>query len=216
MRFPHLHPYNLQHSPSWEANQCAASQHLPAYRVTRRLIATFTSARHLFLPSANSKQSIPLNLTYWKSALILFSNLRLGLSIGLFPPGFHNKALYTPPPISAKCLTDHILNFAITRTILGEKYRTLSSSLCSFLHCPLTSSLLSPKSVFRKRANFLKGMRGLSDCHLLHCSHETSMRQNSKDRRWADVMYLTGVTWEYRSFQKRNVILEYVRPERKR
>jgi hypothetical protein len=30
----------------------------------------------------------------------------------------------------------------ITRTILGEKYRSLSSSLCSVLHSPVTSSLL--------------------------------------------------------------------------
>jgi hypothetical protein len=27
---------------------------------------------------------------------------------------------------------------------LGEEYRTLSSSLCSFLHSPVTSSLLGP------------------------------------------------------------------------
>jgi hypothetical protein len=32
----------------------------------------------------------------------------------------------------------------ITRTILGEQYRSLSSSLCSFLHSPVTSSLLGP------------------------------------------------------------------------
>ena len=32
----------------------------------------------------------------------------------------------------------------ITRTIFGEQYRSLSSSLCSFLHSPVTSSLLGP------------------------------------------------------------------------
>jgi hypothetical protein len=32
----------------------------------------------------------------------------------------------------------------ITRTILGEEYRSLSSSLCSFLHSLTTSSLLDP------------------------------------------------------------------------
>jgi hypothetical protein len=32
----------------------------------------------------------------------------------------------------------------ITRTIMGEEYRLLSSSLCSFLHFPITSSLLRP------------------------------------------------------------------------
>ena len=32
----------------------------------------------------------------------------------------------------------------ITRTILGEAYRSFSSSLCSFLHSPVISSLLDP------------------------------------------------------------------------
>ena len=31
-----------------------------------------------------------------------------------------------------------------TRTIFGEQYRSLSSSICSFLHSPFTSSLLGP------------------------------------------------------------------------
>jgi hypothetical protein len=32
----------------------------------------------------------------------------------------------------------------ITLTILGQQYRSFSSSLCSLLHLPLTSSLLGP------------------------------------------------------------------------
>jgi len=36
-----------------------------------------------------------------------------------------------------------ILDFS-TRTMFGEQYRSLSSSLCSFLHSPVTSSLLDP------------------------------------------------------------------------
>jgi hypothetical protein len=32
----------------------------------------------------------------------------------------------------------------ITRTIFGEQHRSLSSSLCSFLHSPGPSSLLGP------------------------------------------------------------------------
>jgi hypothetical protein len=31
-----------------------------------------------------------------------------------------------------------------TRTMLGEGFRSWSSSLCSFLHSPVTSSLLGP------------------------------------------------------------------------
>jgi len=39
---------------------------------------------------------------------------------------------------------DLILLDVFTRTILGEEYRSLSSSLCSFLHSPVTSSILGP------------------------------------------------------------------------
>jgi hypothetical protein len=47
-------------------------------------------------------------------------------------------------PMRASCPTNLIFLDLITRKILGEKYRSLSSSLCSFLPYPLTSSLLDP------------------------------------------------------------------------
>ena len=49
-----------------------------------------------------------------------------------------------PSPIRATCPTHLILLDFITGTILGEQYRSLSPSLCSFLHSPVTSSLLGP------------------------------------------------------------------------
>ena len=50
----------------------------------------------------------------------------------------------SPLPICATCPVYLIHLDFITRTILGEQYRSLSSSLYSFLHSPVTSSLLSP------------------------------------------------------------------------
>jgi len=47
-------------------------------------------------------------------------------------------------PIRATCPVYLILLDLITRTIFGEEYRSLSSSLCSSLHNPLILSLLGP------------------------------------------------------------------------
>ena len=57
------------------------------------------------------------------------------------------------PPEPFICLSSHshvlhdqpiILLYFINRTRSGEEYRALSSSLCSFLHSSVTSSLLGP------------------------------------------------------------------------
>ena len=103
----------------------------PAFCATPKFITTFTSAHHLSLFWASSIQSIPSHPTYWRSILLLSSHLRLGLPGGLFPSVLPTKTLYMPllSTIRATCSAHLILNFII-RTLLGEQYRSLSSSLC--------------------------------------------------------------------------------------
>ena len=89
----------------------------PAFYETRRFITAFTSARHLSVS--------------WASSLFL--------SIP------HQSPVYTSPlPIRATCPTHLTLLDLIAQTILGEVHRSLSPSICSFLHSAVTSSLLGP------------------------------------------------------------------------
>ena len=108
----------------------------PAFHGTRRFIIALTSVRHLSLTWAGPIQSIYPHPTSWRSILILSTHLRLGLPTGLFPSGFPTKTPYThfSSPIHATCPAHLIRLDFITRTILGEQYRSLSSSLCSLLH----------------------------------------------------------------------------------
>ena len=65
-----------------------------------------------------------------------------------FPQASH-QPLCTPlsSPIRATCPAHLIRLDFTTRTILGKEYRSFSSSLCSFLHSPVTSSLLGPNTL---------------------------------------------------------------------
>ena len=134
----HLLICSMVQSTSWEANWFAVRQEIP-----RRFITALTSVRHLSLSWTSPIESIYPHPTSWRSILILSTHLRLGLPSGLLPSGFPTKTLYTPlsSPIRATCPAHLILLDFITRTILGEEYKSFSSSLCSLLYSPVTSSL---------------------------------------------------------------------------
>ena len=142
----YLLTYSMEQSPSWEANRFSASQYIP--RILWNPKVHYRSHKcPLPVPILSRFDQIyTLPHTSWRSILILSSHLSLGLPNSLFPSGFLTKTLYKPflSIIRATCLAQLIiLNFIICK-ILGEEYRSLSSSLYfSPLHCYLVR--LGPK-----------------------------------------------------------------------
>ena len=140
----------MEQSPSWEANWFSASQEIPLILWNPKV----HYRSHKCQPPVPVLSQIDLvhasHHTSWRSTLILSSHLRLGLPSGLFLSGFRTKTLYTPllSPLRVICLAHLILLDFIARKKLSEEYRSLSSSLCSFLHSPVTSSLLGPNILF--------------------------------------------------------------------
>ena len=83
-------------SPSWKANWFAASQEIPRILWNPKVHYALTSVRHLSLSCASPIQSTYPHPTSWRSILILYNHLRLGLPSGLFPSCFPTKTLYAP------------------------------------------------------------------------------------------------------------------------
>ena len=110
----------------------------------RKLITSLTVLQ-LYLSWARSIQSMP-HPTPWRSILILFSHLRLGLTSSPFRTCLLTKTLCAPhlSPISAKCTAFLIILDLTTRIIYDEEYRSESCSLCIFFHSHLTLSFLGP------------------------------------------------------------------------
>jgi len=141
----------MEQSPPWEANRFSASQEIP--RILWNPEVHYRT--HICPPPVPILSQLdPVHAphpTSWRSILLLSFHLHMGLPSGLFPSGFHTKTLYKPllSPIRATWPAHLILLYLITRTIFGEQYRSLSFSLCSFLHSPVTSSLLGPNILLK-------------------------------------------------------------------
>ena len=101
------------------------------------------------IPILSRINQIPRIDTYGissRSILILSSHLRLGLPNGLFPVGLPVqilKALLHSSILATYRVHLNLLDL-FTLTILGERYKLLSSSLWSLLHSPF-EFILGPK-----------------------------------------------------------------------
>ena len=137
--------YPMVQSP-WEANWFAASQEIPC--ISRNPKVHYRTHKRpppfSILGQPNPIHITTSHLLEIHSSIIHPSTPRSPQwSFSLRFP--HQDPIYPlSSPIRATCPAHHILLDFITRTILGEEYKSFSSSLSNPLHSPVTSSLLGP------------------------------------------------------------------------
>ena len=140
----------------------------------------------------------------WRSISTLSSHLCLGLPGDFLPSGLPIKTLLMPllSPIRVTCPAHLTLHDSITRTILGEECRSLSSSLFSFFHSPVIV-LLKPK--YSPQHPILKNPQAYFPPSVSTTKHKTTgkiidlcilifkfLDNKVEDKRFCTECYITG------------------------
>ena len=140
----------MQQSPSWNTNRFSASQEINFSHFTEPEDSLPHSQQPATCPYSEPDQSSPCPPPLFHFLKIQFNIIpssRPGSSKRTLSLSFPTKTLYGDllSLILAACPVHSMLFDLNIWIIFGKQYRSLSSSLCSLLHSPVTSSLLGPR-----------------------------------------------------------------------
>jgi hypothetical protein len=136
---------SMEQSLSWEADSHLASEEIPCHLWNFEV--HYCVHKSLPLDPVLSHVN-PVHA--WTPFFIICFNIVFPLPWslnGFFPSGFQTKILYAflTFPMHVTCPTHLILLELITFIIFDEEYKLQRSSLCSYLHSSVTSSLFKSK-----------------------------------------------------------------------
>ena len=156
--------YSMVQSPSWEANWFAACQEIP--RISRNAKVHYrTHKRPPPVPILDQPNPVHIPTSHLLEIHhnIIHPSTRRSPQWSLSLRFPHQDPIHLPLLTHMRHMfsTLILLDFII-HTILGEEYKSFSSSLCSLLHSPVTSSLLCPNillnTIFSNTLSFLSSL----------------------------------------------------------
>ena len=139
----------MHQSPSIEANRFSASKKIPRILLNPKVLYHIHKCPP---PVPILSQIDPVHVPtshFLKIHLNIIFPFTTGSSKWFLSCRFlHHNPVYTPPLPHTRYMPrpSHFYRFN-HRTMFGEHYRSLSSSLCSFLHSPVISFLVDPNII---------------------------------------------------------------------